>query len=62
MPISRGPSGDDGAPFVPIHVLAGNSPAGVEIHLGDGRMICVRPGFDRQTLREVLAALEGWPC
>jgi transposase len=34
---------------VPIHVLTGSSAAGVEIHLGGGRMICVRSGFDLQT-------------
>jgi len=56
------PSGGDGSWFVPIGVLEGNAPAGVEIHLGDGQMICVRPGFDRQTLREVVATLEGGPC
>jgi antitoxin component of MazEF toxin-antitoxin module len=64
-PLGGGPSADDASAFLPIHVLAGVSvaqPAGVEIHLGDGRMICVRPGFDRQTLREVLAALEDRPC
>jgi hypothetical protein len=62
MPLGGGPFGDGASPFLPIHVLAGTAPTGVEIHLGDGRMICVRPGFDRQTLREVLAALEGRPC
>ena len=33
-------------------------PSGVELHLGSGRWIVVRPGFDRQTLRELLATLE----
>jgi len=61
-PVRDGPLGADRSPFVPIHVLEGDAPASVEIHLGDGRMICVRPGFDRQTLRDVLAALEGEPC
>jgi hypothetical protein len=61
-PVCGEPYGDDGSPFLPIQVLAGNVPAGVEIHLGDGRMICVRPGFHRQTLREVLATLEGRSC
>ena len=64
-PVSFRASGGDASRFLPVHLLGGNSPAhaaGVEIHLGDGRMICVRPGFDRQTLREVLAALEGRPC
>lgn len=64
-PISRGPSGDDRSPFLPIQVATGDfaaDAAGVEIHLGHGRMICVRPGFDPRTVCEVLAALEGRPC
>lgn len=63
--LGGGSPGNEASPFLPIHLLGGNSPAdaaGVEIHLGDGRMICVRPGFDRQTLREVLATLEGRSC
>jgi hypothetical protein len=35
---------------------------GVEILLGKGRAIRVRPGFDRQTLADVLAVLEASPC
>jgi hypothetical protein len=66
----EGPAGDgsprqDASPFVPIHLLADGSAAiaaTVEIHLGDGRMVRVGPGVDRQTLREVLAALEVRPC
>jgi len=50
------------SPFLPIHVLSDGTAAGVEIHLGGGPTICVRPGFDRQTLLEVLAALEGRSC
>jgi len=53
------------SPFVPIHLSAGSSAADaavVEIHLGDGRMVRVGPGFDRQTLAEVLSALEGRTC
>jgi hypothetical protein len=60
--LAGGPPGGNASLFVPIEVLAGGAPAGVEIHLGDGRMICVRPGFDPQTLCEVLAALEGRTC
>ncbi len=57
--------GDDASLFVPIHLLAGNSTenaAAVEIYLGDGRMVRVTPGIDRQTLVEVLRALEARPC
>jgi transposase-like protein len=33
-------------------------PSGVELHLANGRWIVVRAGFDRQALRDLLAALE----
>lgn len=39
----------DGAP---------RDPAGLELLLPQGRRVVVRPGFDRQTLRDLLAALE----
>jgi hypothetical protein len=65
---SRGRSRDgEGSPFVPIHVLSdgpavSDGPAtGMEIHLGGGRVICVRPGFDRQVLLDVLAVLSAGP-
>lgn len=64
-PAGRRPSGHEASPFVPIHVLAGSVAAGavgVEIHLGDGCLIRVPPGFDRQTLLNVLAVLEGRAC
>ena len=60
--VAAGLGGGDASAFVPIRVLESSAPAGVAIHLGDGRVICVRPGFDRQTLRDVLAAVEGEPC
>jgi len=63
--LGGGPCAGDASSFVPIEVLASKStadPGGVEIHLGDGRMICVRRGFHRQTLSDVLAVLEGRPC
>lgn len=50
------------ASFLPVHVLTDSTAAGVEIYLGGGRRICVRPGFDWQTLQQVLAVLEGRPC
>ncbi len=64
-PVSSRASGGDASQFVPIHLLADSSAAiaaTVEIHLGDGRMVRVTPGVDRQTLREVIAALEVRPC
>jgi len=66
--VTRRASGK-GAAFLPVHVRADRSPyaptdraAGVEIHLGDGRMVRVGPGVDRQTLVDVLAALEVRSC
>jgi len=64
-PLGGGSPGNEASPFVPVHLLAGNSAANaaaVEIHLGDGRMVRVGPGVDRQTLVEVLGALEARPC
>jgi hypothetical protein len=34
----------------------------VEIFLREGRVVRVRPGFDRQTLAAVLAVLEARAC
>jgi hypothetical protein len=51
--------------FVPLQVTAGkdaDDPPGVEILLSRARMVRVRPGFDRQTLLDVLAVLEASPC
>jgi hypothetical protein len=51
--------------FLPVQVAAekvAEDPRGVEILLDAGRTIRVRPGFDRQTLRDVLAVLEASPC
>lgn len=50
------------SPFLPIHVLTESTDAGVEIHLGDGRMVRVGPDVDRQMLVEVLRALEVRSC
>ncbi len=38
---------------------AAREPGGIELHLPGQRYVVVRPGFDRQTLRDLLAALEG---
>ncbi len=64
-PLGGRSPGGDASPFVPIHLLAANGvehAATVEIYLGDGRMVRVTPGIDRQTLVEVLRALEARPC
>ena len=63
-PGRRRPS-NDAPPFVPIQLLASNGvvhAAAVEIYLGDGRMVRVGPGVDRQTLVDVLSALEARSC
>ena len=68
---SKRVSSGHGTPsFLPVQVMASASgcaaPAGaaqrVEIILGQGRMVRVQAGFDRQTLVEVLAVLEVQPC
>lgn len=59
---SRAAAHGQPSPFLPIHVLTDSTASDVEIHLGGGRVVCVRPGFDQQTLRDVLAALEARSC
>ncbi len=56
--------------FLPVQVVApargrwgvAEATGGVEIVLAPGRTVRVRPGFDRQTLADVLAVLEAKPC
>ncbi len=52
--------------FLPVHLaepLPIPTPGpGIEVVLGPGRRIAVGPGFDPETLRRVLAVLEGRPC
>jgi transposase-like protein len=58
------PQGDR-ARFLPVQLVspaAEENRGGLEIALGDGRVIRVRAGFDRQTLADVLAVLEVPPC
>jgi hypothetical protein len=53
------------AGFLPVQVVAERrreEGCGVEIQLGKGRAIRIRPGFDRQTLLEVLGVLEEQGC
>ena len=53
------------AKFLPVRIV---SPAaeenrhGLEIALAGGRTVHVPRGFDRQTLADVLAVLDAWPC
>lgn len=64
MPPGGRSAGYDPSPFVPVRLTGGSalSVAAVEIHFGDGRMVRVGPGVDRQTLVDVLRALEIRPC
>jgi transposase-like protein len=53
------------AEFLPVRVTADRRPEGghgVELLLADGRVLRLWPGFDRQTLLDVLGALEGRGC
>lgn len=55
----------DQAGFLPVRVVLGHRQAaasGVEIVVGDSRVVRVQPGFDRQVLAEVLRVLEARPC
>ena len=53
--------------FLPVHIVDRGeaetpTPCGMEIMLAQGRTVRVHAGFDRQTLADVLAVLEAWPC
>jgi hypothetical protein len=67
----RKPSGaSGGVKFLPVRIEAGHPLAGrgaeagpaIEVVLGGQRVLRIAPGFDRQTLAEVLAVLEARPC
>jgi transposase-like protein len=51
--------------FLPVQVTAGRrrqAEGSLELVLGGERVLRIPSGFDRQTLREVLAVLEVQPC
>jgi transposase-like protein len=51
------------SPFVPVRLVeAAPASAAVEVVLRGGWVVRVTDGFTAQTLRAVLAALEGLPC
>ena len=55
----------DMASFLPVRVVEDTAVEvthGVEIVLARGRTVRVPPGFDRQTLADVLSVLEVQPC
>jgi hypothetical protein len=63
------PSSDGTAPhFLPVTILPDATPATaacrqpLELLLGNGRRIAVAPGFDPQTLRQLIAVVEERPC
>jgi hypothetical protein len=49
--------------FVEVHVAQADGratePSVIEVCLGGGRRVVVRPGFDATTLRQVITLLEG---
>jgi hypothetical protein len=62
-------AGGEPATFLPVRVTDppppqtdGQGRGGVEVILGPGRRVAVPPGFDPETLRRVVAVLEGRPC
>jgi transposase len=53
------------ARFLPVKVAEdnkANAGGGLEVHLGTRCVLYLKPGFDRQTLIDVLAVLEARPC
>ena len=50
------------ASFALVRDQAGETDAGIELVLGDGRRLRIRQGVDEATLRSVLAALEPARC
>jgi hypothetical protein len=52
--------------FLPVHVAEVTTApyrlTGVEVVLGSGRRVAIEAGFDPETLRRVVAVLEGRPC
>ncbi len=54
--------------FLPVRVVqaaaVGEAPdrSGVEVVIGAGRRVVIGPGFDAETLRRVVAVLEGRMC
>jgi len=65
-PTARGTSGARAEiGFLPVQVAADRSQkagGSLELVLGGDRVLRIPPGFDRQTLQEVLTVLEVRPC
>jgi hypothetical protein len=59
----RATTGAAVSPFVPVRLVeAPARAAAVEVVLRGGRVVRVAAGFEAQTLRDVIAALEELPC
>ena len=62
------PSADATAHFLPVTILPDPSPTTavarptLELLLSNGRRIAVAPGFDPQTLRQLIPIVEETPC
>jgi hypothetical protein len=69
-PAPADPLSSDGtrSGFLPVTILSDPIPATaafrqpIELLLGNGRRIAVAPGFDPQTLRQLIAVVEELPC
>jgi hypothetical protein len=68
-PAPANPRSSEGAAhFLPVTILPDPIPATtaarppLELLLGNGRRIAVAPGFDPQTLRQLIATVEERPC
>jgi len=53
------PGGDGRASFALVSGESGTTDAGIELLLGEGRRLRISRGVNEETLRAVLAALEG---
>jgi hypothetical protein len=67
-PVNPRSSDSTAAHFVPVTILPDPIPSTaasrqpLELLLNSGRRIAVAPGFDPQTLRQLIAAVEERPC
>ena len=67
-PVNPPPSNGTIPHFVPVTILSDPIPATaafrqpLELLLNNGRRIAVAPGFDPQTLRQLVAVVEERPC
>jgi hypothetical protein len=67
-PADVSPTSNPSPAFLPVRVAEttanhqGSARTGVEIVLGTGQRVVLGVGFDSETLRRVVAVLEGRPC